>query len=295
MINFQFCPLLGAAFFIRPYSSRNHCDGSFPGSDEGPAKLPPKGLLSLPCTTDLMKTKSLSGSAAFVVCLLVLVMSTGCTTDQQVPVEPTMTIQPTVTPAEDSYATVFDAGTLDARLDEYPAGVLSTAEVSDLEYLQEEEKLARDVYGVFYETWGMQVFRNIGNAEQTHMDSVTVLIDRYKLTSSENTPAGMFEHPELQDLYDNLMETGLQSPEDALRSAALVEETDIMDLRDALGRTDNADIRYVYENLMRGSENHLRAFVRNLEGQGESYAPVVLSQDDYAAILSTPVRPGGFT
>ncbi len=242
-----------------------------------------------------MKRKSLSGSTAFVVCLLVLVMSTGCTTDRQGPVEPTTTIQPTITSGEDSYATVLDAGTLDARLDEYPAGTLSAAEMSDLGYLQEEEKLARDVYGVFYATWGMQVFRNIGNAEQTHMDSVTVLIDRYGLASSENNPAGVFEHHELQDLYDNLVESGLQSPEDAIRAAALVEETDIVDLRDALGRTDNADIRYVYENLMRGSENHLRAFVRNLEGQGESYAPVVLSQDDYAAILSTPVRPGGFS
>ncbi len=236
-----------------------------------------------------MKMKSLSGSAAFVVCVLLLVTSTGCTTDQQGPV------QPTVTPGEESYATVLDTGDLETKLASYPEGTLAAAEEKDLLYLQEEEKLARDVYGVFYEAWGMQVFRNIGNAEQTHMDSVTFLIDRYGLASAENTPAGVFDHPELQDLYDRLVEDGLKSPEDALRAAALVEETDIVDLRDALARTDKADIRYVYENLMRGSENHLRAFVRNLEVQGESYTPMVLTLDEYSDIISTPVRPGGFS
>ncbi len=233
--------------------------------------------------------KSLSGSAVFVVCVLLLIMSTGCTTDQQGPV------QPIITTGEESYATVLDTGDLETKLASYPEGSLSAAEEKDLRYLQEEEKLARDVYGFFDERWGIQVFRNIGDAEQTHMDSVTVLIDRYNLASSENTPAGVFVHPELQDLYNRLVEAGIQSPEGALRAAALVEETDIVDIRDAMARTDNADIRYVYENLMRGSENHLRAFVRNLEVQGESYTPVVLTMDEYEEIVSNPVRPGGFS
>jgi len=235
-----------------------------------------------------MTIKAICGTAVVIV-ILVLVMSTGCTTDQQDPVPPT------VTTGEASYATVLDAGVLETRLASYPEGTLSAAEGSDLRYLQEEEKLARDVYAVFFEAWGMQVFRSIGNAEQTHMDSVTVLINRYGLVSQENSPAGVFVHPELQSLYDHLVKAGIICPEDALRAAAFVEETDIMDLRDAMARTDNADIRYVYENLMRGSENHLRAFVRNLEGQGESYTPVVLPLEEYSGIVSNPVRPGGFS
>jgi len=237
-----------------------------------------------------MKAKTICGMAA-AVCILVLVMCTGCTTDQQ-----QNTTRPAGTLGDESYATVLDAETLDVRLDEYPVDALSAAEVSDLLYMQEEEKLARDVYGVFSETWDIPVFKNIGKAEQTHMDSVTVLIERYGLESpSETAAAGVFAHPELQALYDDLVKTGIQSPEDALRAAILVEETDIVDLRDAMSRTDNRDIRYVYENLMRGSENHLRAFVRTLEQQGESYAPVVLTQADYDEIVSTSVRPGGFT
>ncbi|KAF1078526.1 DUF2202 domain-containing protein [Methanogenium sp. MK-MG] len=238
-----------------------------------------------------MKILTTCGAAA-VVCILILVMCTGCTTDQQ-----QYTTQPAGTSGEESYATVLDAGTLDARLEEYPVATLSAAEESDLLYMQEEEKLARDVYAVFFETWGMQVFKNIGKAEQTHMDSVTVLIERYGLESQSESSvtAGVFAHPELQALYDDLVKTGILSPEDALRAAILVEETDIVDLRDAMSRTDNGDIRYVYENLMRGSENHLRAFARNLEQQGESYTPMVLTQVDYDGIVSTSVRPGGFS
>lgn len=231
-------------------------------------------------------------SAAALICILVMVMSAGCTTDQE-----QETASPTVFPGEESYATVFDTSVLETKLTASSSGeALSTEEVSDLLYMQEEERLARDVYGVFYDRWDLQVFKNIGDAEQTHMDSVTVLIERYGLESpSASATAGVFAHPELQALYDDLVKTGIQSPEDALRAAILVEETDIVDLRDAMSRTDNRDIRYVYENLMRGSENHLRAFVRTLEQQGESYAPVVLTQADYDEIVSTSVRPGGFT
>lgn len=237
-----------------------------------------------------MKNLNACGLAA-VVCILVLAMSAGCTTDQEQGVTP-----PTVSSGEDTYATVLDTGVLETKLTSPPDVPLSPAEVSDLRYMQEEERLARDVYGVFYEKWGMQVFKNIGDAEQTHMDSVTVLIERYGLdVPSESVVPGVFSHAELQALYRDLTEAGMQSPEDALRAAALVEETDIVDLQGAISRTDKEDIHYVYQNLMRGSENHLRAFVKNLEGRGELYSPVVLTQEEYSEIISTSVRPGGFT
>ncbi|WAI01991.1 DUF2202 domain-containing protein [Methanogenium organophilum] len=226
------------------------------------------------------------------ICVIILVISVGCTTEQQ-----QGTPQPTLSSVEDSYVTVLDPGVLETKLTSSPDDTLSTAEISDLRFLEEEERLARDVYGVFYEEWGMQVFKNIGGAEQTHMDSVTVLIERYGLDDepSEIIVPGVFGHPELQILYDDLVSAGLQSPEDALRAAALVEETDIVDLQDAMSRTENADIRYVYENLMRGSENHLRAFVKNLEQLGASYSPAVLTQNEYDEIISTAVSPGGFS
>lgn len=227
-----------------------------------------------------------------VICILILAMSAGCTTTQQ-----QETVLTPVPSGEESYATVLNTEDLETKLVSSPDDTLSTAEISDLLFMQEEERLARDVYAVFYEKWNMEVFKNIGDAEQTHMDSVTVLIERYGLDddSSGSVTPGEFSHAELQELYDDLVNAGMQSPEDALRAAVLVEEADIVDLQDAMNRTENVDIRYVYENLMRGSENHLRAFVRNLEGRGESYSPVVLTQDEYEDIIVSAVRPGGFS
>ncbi|WFN33660.1 DUF2202 domain-containing protein [Methanogenium sp. S4BF] len=237
-----------------------------------------------------MKITAICGATA-AICILALVLGAGCTTDRQQEIA-----QPGGTAGENSYTTVLDAGALDARLEQYPVSALSAAEALDILYMQEEEKLARDVYRVFSDAWGMQIFNNIGDAEQTHLDSVTVLIDRYGLDGASATAApGVFDHAELQALYDDLTETGQRSPEDAIRAAALVEETDIVDLRDAMSRTDKEDVRYVYDNLKRGSENHLRAFVRILEQQGGSYAPVILTPAEYTEIITTAVRPGGFT
>lgn len=80
----------------------------------------------------------------------------------------------------------------------------------------------------------------------------------------------------------------------ALRVGAAVEEIDILDLLGALDHTDKADIVRVYENLLSGSENHLRAFVRTLERQnGEIYQPQYLSENMFDAIINSPPANGG--
>ena len=46
--------------------------------------------------------------------------------------------------------------------------VLSAKEASDLIFLREEEKLARDVYLALYDAWGTPIFLNISSSEQKH-------------------------------------------------------------------------------------------------------------------------------
>jgi hypothetical protein len=61
-----------------------------------------------------------------------------------------------------------------------------------------------------------------------------------------------------------------------------------------LTETDNADIERVYQNLLAGSKNHLRAFVTNLKAPtGETYAPQYLGQAAYDAIVNASVGQGG--
>ncbi|QYZ79187.1 DUF2202 domain-containing protein [Methanofollis formosanus] len=165
------------------------------------------------------------------------------------------------------------------------SGGLNATEEADILYLREEEKLARDAYTSFYDLFGMQIFENIAQSEQTHMDAFKTLIDRYGLDDPAQAEAGRFTNESLQEMYDTLTTEGAASETAALRIAATIEETDIVDLQEALGRTDNADITQVYTSLMQGSENHLRAFVRNLGQSGIEYVPVVLAEEEFETII----------
>lgn len=168
-------------------------------------------------------------------------------------------------------------------------------EIASLVYMREEEKLAKDVYLGLFELWGTPIFQNIANSEQTHTDAVKGLLDTFGIPDPVDTsPTGVFTNPDLQKLFDELMKASSQSLEDALKVGAAIEEIDILDLKASLEYTQNQEIQKVYENLLRGSENHLRAFTSNLERQtGENYQSQYMSQVDYDSIIESNTTKGG--
>ncbi len=96
-----------------------------------------------------------------------------------------------------------------AEINTIAPALLSADEAAGLAYMREEEKLARDVYTALYEIWQYPIFGNISRSEQRHMDAVRVLIDRYDLQDPAATDIpGTFESRELQELYNELLETG---------------------------------------------------------------------------------------
>jgi hypothetical protein len=156
--------------------------------------------------------------------------------------------------------------------------------------MREEEKLARDVYNALYTTWNIPTFQNIAASEQTHMDQIAALLTRYNLADPAKAP-GVFTDAKLQSLYNQLVVQGKLSLADALKVGGAIEEIDILDLQSRVAATDNADIQQVYNNLMNGSYNHLKAFSRALSNQtGTIYVPQYLTQDAYQAILGS--QPG---
>jgi hypothetical protein len=170
---------------------------------------------------------------------------------------------------------------------------LSQEEADALVYMVEEEKLARDVYNFLYATWGSSTFQTIAASEQTHMDSIKNLLAVYGLTDPSSSQAGVFTNPDLQALYEQLVARGSQSLAEAFKTGGAIEEIDILDLQELLAQTDNADIQQVFNNLLKGSGNHLRAFANALKMQtGEVYQPQYLSAEAYQAIIST--TSGGY-
>lgn len=189
-------------------------------------------------------------------------------------------------------------GTASAQQNNQPAtgavDQLTPTEIEDLIYMREEEKLARDSYLVLSETWGLRIFANISKSEQKHMDALGLLIERFDLTDPilDESDVGTFDDPDLQTLFDDLMVQGSLSELEGLNVGGAIEETDILDLQQAIERTENVDLINVYENLLCGSRNHLRAFVRQIEFYGEIYTPTLMSQDELNAIVDSPNERG---
>ena len=164
---------------------------------------------------------------------------------------------------------------------------LSDAEAQGILYMREEEKVARDVYTVLYESWGLTVFQNIARSEQVHMDAIKTLIDRYELADPvTGAGVGEFANADLQALYDELVARGGASLTEALAVGALIEELDISDLQQRIVDVTHEDVTWVYENLLNGSRNHLRAFVNVLGRYGETYEPVYMDQATFDEIVA---------
>lgn len=191
-----------------------------------------------------------------------------------------------------SGASSVDNEHLGSWLDAQSTGDLSTTEVEDLFWMREEEKLARDVYLVLYDEWGLQVHDNVAEAEQTHMDAMLQLVDRYGLEDPATDTVGTFTNDQLQALYDDLVPWGEQSVLDSLEVGCRIEETDIKDIQVRIDRTDERAIQLVYENLMKGSRNHLRAYYRVLTQRGGDYEPVVIDQATFDDIVSSDWESG---
>jgi len=173
------------------------------------------------------------------------------------------------------------------------ADSVDATEADYLVYVREEEKLARDVYITLYQTWDLAVFDNIAASEQTHTTAVEDMIEKYRLTDPVvDDTVGVFVNPDLASLYTTLVARGSQSLVEALYVGAAIEELDMLDLQTAIDATDNADIRQLYEDLMSGSRNHLRAYVGQIENLGIVYEAQYLTQEEVDAIVDAPVERG---
>jgi hypothetical protein len=185
-------------------------------------------------------------------------------------------------------------------------------EQTHLEFICEEEKLARDVYI----TLGTRhpeatIFGRIDDSEERHKCAVADMLEKYGIANpSTNDNVGVFTGEAygwyFTEKYQALVEKGAATALDALYVGALIEELDMLDINQCpkvivetdngindvseCGKiyTDKPDIQRLYGSLLEGSENHLRAYVRNIEkeiGEG-NYKAQVLTQDQVDAILA---------
>lgn len=161
---------------------------------------------------------------------------------------------------------------------------LTEDDIAGLLWMREEEKLAHDVYQYFFDAYNMIIFDRIAASESKHADAVMRLLNHFGLEDPALSAAGEFSNETLQTLYNEMIAAGVDSLE-ALKAGALIEETDIADLQTSIANTENTDLLTVYGHLLKGSGQHLKAFVKTLERYGFTYEPQVLSAEEFDAIL----------
>ena len=241
-----------------------------------------------------MKTKYISKTNILLVMVMLFVSIAACASS---PAEPENTnipevnlpANPTQVVVEESEGDAVEEVQLAVLPDSSIISQLNDTEIEGLIFMREEEKLARDVYLYLYEMWGAQVFANIAQSEDSHTQAILTLIERYGLEDpASSTGQGEFINADLQELYNELVAAGSLSLKDAFLVGATIEEVDIQDIQTYIDATGQDDIIRVYQSLIKGSSNHLRAFVQNIENQiGDSYLPQYLSQEAYDEILGS--------
>jgi hypothetical protein len=201
---------------------------------------------------------------------------------------------PGAAPAVPEAQPAADAAPAEAVDETTATGTLSADEIAGLRFMREEEKLAHDVYVAMFSLWGHRTFSNIALSETEHTEAILSLLIKYGVDDpAADKPAGVFEDPELQALYDTLLAAGAPSLIAGLQVGALIEETDIHDIEVRKAVTNAPDILAVYESLLCGSRNHLRAFNRALLALGVSYVAQVITQQEWDAIADSAMETCG--
>ncbi|MEA3404723.1 MAG: DUF2202 domain-containing protein [Pseudomonadota bacterium] len=189
-------------------------------------------------------------------------------------------------------ATTINVEVIETEVDEVEVASLSVEEEHGIVFMREEEKLARDVYLTLYETWGMDIFKNIAESEQSHMEAMLVLIEKYALADPNiDDTAGVYSDYHFAEMYEELVQLGSESLEAALRVGIIIEELDIKDIKEIEEEVEgNDDVVMVYEELLKGSRNHLRAFWDVFSSKGLTYEPQFISQEEFDEIVNSPME-----
>lgn len=186
--------------------------------------------------------------------------------------------------------------TLDTTVESYievsPIEAISSDEEAGLIFMREEEKLARDVYLTLYDIWGLKVFSNIAESEQTHTDTMKMLLDKYQIADPVlDDSIGVFTDQHFTEIFEALVAKGRESLEGALQVGAQIEDLDMKDIVESIEVVEgNDDIVMVYEELLKGSRNHLRSFWDVLVKNGFTYTPLYISQEEFDSIINSPME-----
>ena len=128
-----------------------------------------------------------------------------------------------------------------------------------------------------------------------HSNAVLTLLNKYSIQDPVgNNAVGVFTDSTLQKLYTQLVDMGSRSLLEGFKVGATIEDLDIYDLKNWTAKADNQDVNFVYQNLTKGSRNHLRSFYDQIISSGGTYFAQYITQSELEAIVNSPKETGSW-
>ena len=167
----------------------------------------------------------------------------------------------------------------------------SAADQSNLIRLYEEEILAHDLYVELGKAYpDVRPFQNIPQSEAQHREMMAEILKQEGIALPVAPSGKRFVTKGLDRTYRQWLKEGSKSEMDACRVGVRLEDHDIADLREA--QVSFPAHKEVLENLEAASNNHLRAFHRNLTARDGTYEAEALPANDFNTIVNGEMEPG---
>ena len=152
--------------------------------------------------------------------------------------------------------------------------------------LYEEEVLAHDLYVALGEKFtDIMPLQHIPHSEKMHQEMLAGILKERGIDLPKPAKGARFVSEGLDATYKKWYKEGKASEAAACRVGVRLEDHDIADLIEA--QTKLPEMKDVLGNLIAASENHLRAFHRNLTARGGTYEVEALPKADFDAILAS--------
>jgi hypothetical protein len=159
--------------------------------------------------------------------------------------------------------------------------------------LYEEEILAHDLYVALGQKFPeVMPLKNIPQSELRHRAALAAVLKAEGIDLPKPAAGQRFVSAGLDATYAKWLAEGQESAAAACRAGVRLEDHDIADLRKA--QREFPKHQAVLAQLEAASNNHLRAFHRNLTARGGEYTAEAIPADDFKAILAgTNTAAGG--
>lgn len=165
---------------------------------------------------------------------------------------------------------------------------LTSDEKRELYRIYDQERAARDLFMSFDNAWGLDIFSNLAASEESHYQTVKVLLDKYALFDLKWDTFEVYQTQAVQSRYDAWKTEGLQSLAHSLQIGGMIEEQAIQDYQELSDQIDKIDILFVLANLMKGSRNHLRLLSEFMNELAIDYTVTYLTQSEFDQIVNLP-------